>query len=68
MSDVSIVTPGAVPSENPAGAFATATRMPGFRCSFFASTRFTFDVLRYLQTKFAASFVLPTPLYVATCG
>jgi hypothetical protein len=26
------------------------------------------DVHRTLQTKFAASFVLPTPVYCATCG
>jgi hypothetical protein len=26
------------------------------------------DIHRTLQVKFAASFVLPTPLYCATCG
>ena len=26
------------------------------------------DAHRSLQTKFAASFVLPTPVYCATCG
>jgi hypothetical protein len=26
------------------------------------------DIHRALQAKFAASFVLPTPLYSATCG
>ena len=26
------------------------------------------DAHRTLQTKFAASFVLPTPVYCATCG
>jgi hypothetical protein len=26
------------------------------------------DIHRSLQAKFAASFVLPTPLYCATCG
>jgi hypothetical protein len=29
---------------------------------------FLIDVHRTLQTKFVASFVLPTPVYCATCG